>query len=147
MRGWHSQLTRIRIALLERQAGLALGRLARDNSVMARSTLSPAILLACSLALPGCAAADIVGGPVRTAGKAIKIGSTVVDVATTSQSERDQKRGREIRKREERLGKLEREYLKEREDCLDGDRGACKDAEGIREEMEELLPTIPLDPD
>ncbi len=100
-----------------------------------------------SLALSGCFAADVVGGPVRTASKAIKIGSTVVDVATTSQSERDQKRGREIRKREERLGKLEREYRKEREDCLDGDRGACKDAEEIREEIEELLPTIPVDPD
>ena len=35
-----------------------------------------------------------------------------VDLATTSQSEADEKRGREMRQREERLGKLQREFDK-----------------------------------
>ena len=43
--------------------------------------------------------------------------SSAVDVATTSQSEADQKRGREIRQREERLGKLQRDYDKQIDRC------------------------------
>ena len=57
-----------------------------------------------AIALQGClakTAVDVVTLPVKVAGSA-------VDVATTSQSEADQKRGREIRQREERLGKLQR---------------------------------------
>lgn len=101
------------------------------------------LLIAASLPLlGGCiasAAADIVTAPVRVAGKA-------VDLATTSQSEADEKRGREIRKREERLGKLEREYSRQREDCLDGDEDACEDARETYAEIEELIPTIPVEP-
>lgn len=62
--------------------------------------------------LGGClaqAAADIVTAPVR-------IASSAVDLATTSQSEADEKRGREIREREERLGKLDRRYRQLGED-------------------------------
>jgi len=100
-------------------------------------------LAAMSLAVSGClakAAADIVTAPVR-------IGSKAVDLATTSQSEADQARGREIRRREERLGKLEREYEKQSEDCRDGDQEACREAVEIRAEIEELLPSIPVEPD
>lgn len=96
-----------------------------------------------SIALSGClvkTAADVVTAPVR-------IGAKAVDLATTSQSEADEARGREIRKREERLGKLEREYRKESEDCAQGDRGACEDAREIRAEMDELMPSIPVEPD
>ena len=87
----------------------------------------------------------------RTAGKSIaapvNLGSAAVDKATTSQSEADRNRGREIRKREEKVGKLEREYRKEREKCDDGNRSACARAAEINEEIQELLPGIPADPD
>jgi hypothetical protein len=99
-------------------------------------------LLAISLTLPGClvrTAADVVTAPIR-------VGSKAVDLATTSQSEADEKRGREIRKREERLAKLERRYREEVVDCEDGDRAACEDARATYAEIEELLPTIPVEP-
>lgn len=100
-------------------------------------------LTAISLVLSGClakAAADVVTAPIR-------IGSRAVDLATTSQSEADEARGREIRRREEQLGKLEREYREQREDCDDGDRNACEEAAEIYEEIQELLPTIPVERD
>ncbi len=104
---------------------------------------SALLALSSSFLLSGClarAAADVVTAPV-------KIGSKAVDLATTSQSEADENRGREIRRREERLGKLERQYEKEREDCEDGDRGACEEAREIYAEIQEILPTIPVDPE
>lgn len=100
-------------------------------------------LAAISLTLSGCivkTAADIVTAPVR-------VGARAVDLATTSQSEADEARGREIRQREERLGKLEREYQEQVEDCRRGDRGACRLAEQTYAEIEELLPTIPAEPE
>lgn len=100
-------------------------------------------LAAAALTLSGCVAravADVVTAPVRIAGKA-------VDLATTSQSEADEKRGREIRKREERLGKLEREYAKQLRKCQDGDRKACGDAQLTYREMQDILPTIPAEPE
>lgn len=104
---------------------------------------SALILVGMSLALSGClvrAAADVVTAPVR-------VGSRAVDLATTSQSEADEARGREIRRREEQLGKLEREYQDQIEECEDGDRGACRDAEETQLEIQELLPTVPLERD
>lgn len=101
------------------------------------------LLALSSLALPGCvarAAADVVTAPVRIASK-------TVDLATTSQSEADEKRGREIRKREERLGKLERSYDKLMEDCADGNRRACDRAREVHREMQVLIPSIPVEPD
>tara|TARA_R100001129_G_C5314359_1_gene246047 strand:+ start:415 stop:741 length:327 start_codon:yes stop_codon:yes gene_type:complete len=101
----------------------------------------PLALLA-ALALQGClakTALDVATAPVKVAGKA-------VDLATTSQSEADEKRGRELRKREERLGKLERRYRDQREDCEDGKRKACDEARETYEEIERLRPTIPYDP-
>lgn len=70
-----------------------------------------------------------------------------MDLATTSQSEADENRGREIRRREEQLAKLERRYDKQRAECDDGDRGACEDARKTYEEMQEILPTIPVEPE
>ena len=104
--------------------------------------LVPFALLA-ALALQGClakTALDIATAPVRVAGKA-------VDLATTSQSEADEKRGREIRRREERLGKLERKYRDQREDCEDGDRRACEKARETYGEIQRLLPTVPYEPE
>ncbi|MEL7444545.1 MAG: hypothetical protein AAGK02_01880 [Pseudomonadota bacterium] len=105
----------------------------------------PALLLVCgaSLALSGCiarVAADVVTAPVKVASKA-------VDVATTSQSEADENRGRELRKREEQLGKLQRKYDDQLEDCRDGDRNACNKASDTYAEIQILLPTIPVEPE
>nr|WP_314445950.1 hypothetical protein [uncultured Sphingomonas sp.] len=70
--------------------------------------LLPVLLL--TPALGACAVAstavDVVTLPVKVVSKG-------VDLATTSQSEADEKRGREIRKEEERLGR-ERRELEER---------------------------------
>ena len=104
---------------------------------------SSLVAIAASVLVSGCVASvvkDVVTAP-------IKVGSKAVDLATTSQSEADEKRGREIRKREERLGKLERQYGKERKKCEDGDRGACEDARKTYAEIQELLPTIPVEPE
>ena len=101
------------------------------------------LALACSLVLSGCiarAAADVVTAPIR-------LGSKAVDLATTSQSEADEKRGREIRKREERLGKLERRYEKERKQCERGDEDACESASETYAEMKAIMPTIPAEPE
>ena len=108
-----------------------------------RGAKAALVLILASLALSGCIA--------RTAGKIIaapvNVASAAVDKATTSQSEADQNRGREIRKREEKLGKLEREYRKQREKCDDGNRSACARAAEINDEIQEILPTIPAEPD
>lgn len=103
------------------------------------------IILACgaSLILSGCVAktlVDVATLPVRAGAKA-------VDLATTSQSEADEKRGRELRKREERLGELERAYDKQRGRCEDGNKTACDEARATYAEIQELLPTIPAEPE
>ena len=56
-------------------------------------------------------AADVVTAPV-------KVVSKTVDVLTTSQSEADEKRGRAVRKEEERIGKLARESDKAQRACI-----------------------------
>jgi uncharacterized lipoprotein YajG len=73
------------------------------------------LLLASALFLSGClvrTAANVVTLPV----KAVSAG---VDAATTSQSEADQRRGREIREEEERLGRIARrcERNPDRDEC------------------------------
>ena len=96
-----------------------------------------------ALTLSGCLAKTV----VDVATLPVKAVSKGVDLATTSQSEADEKRGREIRKREARLAKLERQYREEREDCADGDRSACEDARETYEDIQAILPTIPVEPD
>ena len=102
--------------------------------------------LACLVLLPltlnGCIARtafDVVTAPVRVVGKA-------VDLATTSQSEADEKRGREIRRREEKLAELDREWWDLDEDCADGDESACREQVEVRAEIDELLPMVPYEP-
>lgn len=100
-------------------------------------------LVLAAVALQGClarAAVDVVTLPV-------KVVSAGVDAATTSQSEADEKRGRAIRKREERIGELERDYDKAMERCGDGDDNACKRAQAIRAEQKALMETVPVEPD
>lgn len=104
---------------------------------------SLAALVLASLALQGClarAAVGVVTLPVKAASKG-------VDLATTSQSEADEKRGREIRRREEQLGKLERDYDKAMERCGDGDDAACDRAQAIRAEQRGLMQGVPVEPD
>lgn len=101
--------------------------------------ISIVVLMLASALLPGCiakTALDVATAPVKVAGKA-------VDLATTSQSEADEKRGRDLRKREERLGKLERQYWKLDEDCRDGDDHACAEQREVYAEMQQLRASLP----
>ena len=83
------------------------------------------------LILSGCVTSlisEVVTAPV-------KIVSKTADVLTTSQSESDEKRGREMRKREESLGKLARQRDKAREKCEDGNEDACDKARALDGEI------------
>ena len=100
------------------------------------------VLASASLVLPGCIAetlVDVATLPVRAGAKA-------VDLATTSQSEADENRGRELRRREEQLGKLERAYAKQRAKCDEGSEEACAQARASYDEIQKILPTIPAEP-
>jgi hypothetical protein len=98
---------------------------------------------AMALALQGCLARTAVSAVTLP----VKVASSAVDLATTSQSEADQKRGREIRRREERLGELQRDYEKQIKKCGDGDRRACDHARLTYAEMQVLLPSLPVEPE
>ena len=94
------------------------------------------------LTLGGCLAktvVDVATAPVRIAEKG-------VDLATTSQSEADEKRGRELRKREAELGRLERRYEQESRDCVKGNQGACDQARTTYDRIQAVMPTVPAEP-
>ena len=98
---------------------------------------------ALALLLGGClakTALDVVTAPVRVV-------TQTADWATTSQDEADRARGREIRRRESRVGELQREYADLAEQCDDGDDDACREAVGVRREMDGLLPGLPEEPE
>ena len=95
------------------------------------------------LALAGCGVGTVVNvvtAPVRLTGKA-------VDLATTSQSEADQNRGRKLRKLEARYGKLERDYRKEAARCAESREQACAKRDAILAEMNDIRPQLPAQPD
>lgn len=105
-----------------------------------RPVLYLAPLLA--LALGGClarTAVDVATAPVRVASKG-------VDLMTTSQSEADQKRGRELRKREEALGKLQRQYDQQSKFCVRGSQSACDQARRTYDKIQAIAPTVPAEP-
>ncbi|NIJ39270.1 hypothetical protein FHR22_004017 [Sphingopyxis panaciterrae] len=81
--------------------------------------------------LTGCVSAvkTVVTAPVKAVGK-------VADWSTTSQEESDRNRGRELRKREARVGKLSRERDKATEKCRKGDAAQCQRAEVLDHEIE-----------
>jgi hypothetical protein len=81
--------------------------------------------------LAGCVSAvkTVVTAPVKAVGQ-------VADWSTTSQDEADRNRGREMRKREERVGKLSRQRDKAAEKCRDGDQEQCQRAEVLEHEIE-----------
>ena len=102
-----------------------------------------ALLALAPLLAGGCVAKtalDVVTLPVKVVSKG-------VDLATTSQSEADEKRGREIRRREERVGELQRDYARLAEDCEDGSDRACREAIAVRREIDALLPGLPREPE
>ena len=107
-----------------------------------RHALRLIVIATAGLALQGClakTALDVATLPV-------KVASAGVDAATTSQSEADQQRGREIRQREERLGKLERDYARQMRSCQDGDRRAGDPARDSDAEMQLQMPAVPVEP-
>jgi hypothetical protein len=106
--------------------------------------MRPALLLACifPLTLGGCLASAVVG----VAEAPVKIASKGVDLATTSQSEADENRGRELRRREEKLGKLQRDYDKLSKLCIKGDQAACDEARHTYDQIQAVLPTVPVEP-
>jgi hypothetical protein len=98
-------------------------------------------LLAClaALSLSGCiarTAASVVTAPVRVASKG-------VDLATTSQSEADEKRGRDLRHREQRRAELERRYRRHSQQCGRGDEQACEQAQRDYGEIQQVWGTTP----
>lgn len=70
-------------------------------------------MLVAPLALGGCAIGQIANTAVDVAMLPVKIASAGVDAATTSQSEADEKRGRELRKADEQRARDEREAAKQ----------------------------------
>ena len=76
-----------------------------------------AVLLALHLALAGCVVGTIAKTAVDVATLPVKAVSAGVDAATTSQSEADEKRGRELRKQDEERG---RQYQQMLERCRKG---------------------------
>lgn len=89
--------------------------------------------IAILFSLTGCVSLvkDVVTAP-------IKIVSKAADIMTTSQSESDEKRGRDIRKKEEMLGKLSRKIDKAKDKCENGNKNACDEASTLSEEYERL---------
>ncbi len=88
-----------------------------------------------ALALSGCITSAI-GAAVAVVTAPVKIVSKAADLATTSQSEADQNRGRKLRAQEERLGQLARKRNKAQDRCEDGSESACRDVETINAEIE-----------
>lgn len=75
------------------------------------------ILPVLPLLLSGCVVASVADAAVDVVTLPVKVVSKGVDAATTSQSEADAKRGREIREAEEKAGKDAREREKR---CREG---------------------------
>ncbi len=90
--------------------------------------------LAMPIVLGGCVSTvkSVVTAPVKAVGQ-------VADWSTTSQDEADRNRGRELRKREERVGKLQRQRDKAAEKCRSGDQDQCRRAEVLDHEIEAVM--------
>ena len=80
---------------------VAIGGRDSDKAAMRNLVLIAAVLPL----LSGCVVETIAKTAVDVVTIPVKVVSAGVDAATTSQSERDQKRGRELRKQEEERGK------------------------------------------
>lgn len=103
--------------------------------MMLRNTALAALA---ALALSGClakTATKVVTAPMR-------IASGAIDMATVSQSEADERRGRELRKRQEELRALERERTKQQRRCENGNARACDSVASIDRQMADLRATF-----
>ena len=72
------------------------------------------LLATLPLILSGCVVASLADAAVDVVTLPVKVVSKGVDLATTSQSEADENRGRELRKAEEQAGRDSREAEKRR---------------------------------
>ena len=95
------------------------------------------VLIVAALAIPllsGCVSTvkSVVTAPVKAVGQ-------VADWSTTSQDEADRNRGRAMRAREEKLGKLSRQRDKAAEKCNGGDQSQCQRAEVLEHEIEAVM--------
>jgi hypothetical protein len=68
-------------------------------------------LIAAALCLSGCVVGTIARTAVDVATLPVKVAGSAVDAATTSQSEADENRGRELRKQDEERGRQYRAML------------------------------------
>ncbi len=84
-------------------------------------------ILVLPLALSGCVVGTVASTAVDVVTLPVKIASAGVDAVTTSQAERDEKAGREMRKREEERQRLMREQQKR---CRKGKPKADDDCSG-----------------
>jgi hypothetical protein len=66
------------------------------------------LILACPLMLSGCVVGTVADTAVGVVTLPVKVVSKGVDLATTSQSERDEKAGRALRKQDEERGRQTR---------------------------------------
>jgi hypothetical protein len=98
----------------------------------------PALALCLLPVLSGCigTATKVVTAPVRMTGKA-------VDMATTSQSEADEKRGRRMREHDAELEKAQRRYEKHMRQCDNGDDRACLHARNDSADIQHLRSNAP----
>lgn len=88
--------------------------------------------------LSGCiasTAASIVTAPVKVGAK---VGAGAVDLATTSQAEADRNRGRAMRKRDEKIARLEKRYNRRLAACNRGETAACAEANQLSGEITQL---------
>lgn len=72
------------------------------------------VLIPLALALSGCVVGKVANAAVDVATLPVKVAGEGIDAVTTSQAEADQKRGKELRKAEERHAKAMREWS---DDC------------------------------
>lgn len=108
------------------------------------------VVFAATTMTSGCVAKsafDLATAPVRVGARAVNTTADVYDRVTVSQSERDEKRGREIRKREEAYGRLSRDYDRALRDCDRGDEDACDAARSIYSQMNGMRSSVPYEAD
>ena len=113
---------------------------------MRHSSFRPPLVIAATLFLTGCAAKtafDLATTPVRNTRDSINAAGKAYDLLTTSQSESDEKRGRTLRRNQERLARLERRYRDQSEDCAAGDREACDDRYATWDEIQQVRQYVP----
>jgi hypothetical protein len=81
----------------------------QDSSCQAKRMKSCAFALALPFLLSACVVGTVAKTAVDVVTLPVKLASAGVDAATTSQSEADEKRGRELRRQDEERGKQARQ--------------------------------------